>query len=399
LKISVSDDVLNIVLPEKISTDNAEACSLEIEKALNEHPGCSLSFDAEKLTYISSMGLRVLLKAIKSKGEKIPIENVSQDVYSIFQVTGFTDLMDVRLRLRSLSVEGCEMIGAGRSSHVYRLDPETIIKCYEPTIPINRIRHEMDLARNSFVKGIPTAIPFDLVRVNDRFGVVFELIQADTVGRYITEHPEEFEKTAVQFTKLLKQIHETHMDPDSGFVSEKKTWMDWLEGMKDFYTEDEYDFMKYMLDQVPDRDTLVHCDYHENNVLYQNGELILIDMADIGYGHPIFDLAGMACRAHLSFIPGRKAHHGLTPEDMERFYELELRCYFDIKDGDNEKFNAVKDLCDAFGYLRSGLFPMKHQGISQELRELHVADARKYLLNDEREKIKEKLRGLKDFFD
>ena len=68
MQISVFDKVINIVLPEKMSTDNAEACSLEIEKALNEHPGCSLSFDAEKLTYISSMGLRVLLKAIKSKG-------------------------------------------------------------------------------------------------------------------------------------------------------------------------------------------------------------------------------------------------------------------------------------------------------------------------------------------
>lgn len=398
MEISVFENVLSIVLPERMSIDNAEDCTRIIDDALREHPGCSLRFDAEKLTYISSMGLRVLLHSIKKTEGRIPIENVSHDVYSIFQTTGFTSLMDVRLRPRDLSVEGCELIGSGRSSHVYRLDSETIIKCYEPTIPLNRIRHEMDLARNSFIKGIPTAIPMELVRVGDRYGAVFELIDADTVGHHVSEHPEDFEKIAVQFTGLLKQIHETHMDTDSGFSSEKDTWMGWLEGMKDYYTEDEYCFMKDMLDEVPERDTLIHCDYHENNVLYQNGELILIDMADIGYGHPIFDLAGMACRSHLSFIPGRKAHHGLVPNDMKRFYETELRCYFDIKDGEHERFEAVKELCDAFGYLRSALFPMKHRGISQELLEIHLADARKFLLNDERETTKEKLKGLKDFF-
>ena len=85
-----------------------------------------------------------------------------------------------------------------------------------------------------------------------------------------------------------------------------------------------------MLDAVPERDTVVHCDYHENNVLYQNGKLILIDLIDMGYGHPVFDLACMAFRSHVSFIPGRKAHHSFSPEKMNQFWRMELHYYFNI---------------------------------------------------------------------
>ena len=238
MEISVFENVLSIVLPERMSIDNAEDCTRIIDDALREHPGCSLRFDAEKLTYISSMGLRVLLHSIKKTEGRIPIENVSHDVYSIFQTTGFTSLMDVRLRPRDLSVEGCELIGSGRSSHVYRLDSETIIKCYEPTIPLNRIRHEMDLARNSFIKGIPTAIPMELVRVGDRYGAVFELIDADTVGHHVSEHPEDFEivqsngSAIMQHDPLTWQISGPDFIHEEDFTSESKffytTFNEWV---------------------------------------------------------------------------------------------------------------------------------------------------------------------------
>ncbi len=38
---------------------------------------------------------------------------------------------------------------------------------------------------------------------------------------------------------------------------------------------------------------MIHGDYHTNNVMVQsNGELILIDMADISRGNLLFDIGG-----------------------------------------------------------------------------------------------------------
>ena len=46
---------------------------------------------------------------------------------------------------------------------------------------------------------------------------------------------------------------------------------------------------------------------------------------------------------------------------------------------DPEKFREIRDMCDAFGLVRSALFPMKHVEISPELRQLHIDDARRNL--------------------
>ena len=57
----------------------------------------SLKFDLEKLDYISSAGLRVLLSSQKTMNKQgsMVISNVSPEVKEIFDVTGFTDILTI----------------------------------------------------------------------------------------------------------------------------------------------------------------------------------------------------------------------------------------------------------------------------------------------------------------
>lgn len=55
-------------------------------------------FDFEKLDYISSAGLRVLLaayKVIKAKKGDIKIIQVNDEVYNVFEITGFSDFFEI----------------------------------------------------------------------------------------------------------------------------------------------------------------------------------------------------------------------------------------------------------------------------------------------------------------
>ena len=54
--------------------------------------------DASELTYILIAGLRVLMKLRKTVGN-VTINNVTSEVYEIFEVTGFTQLMTVNKKL------------------------------------------------------------------------------------------------------------------------------------------------------------------------------------------------------------------------------------------------------------------------------------------------------------
>ena len=153
----------------------------------------------------ASAGLRVILRLRKQEPE-LAIVNASPEVYEIFEMTGFTEMMPVSRAYRRVSVDGCEVIGQGANGKVYRLDPETIIKVYLNPNSLPDIHRERELARKAFVLGIPTAIPYDVVKVGDGYGSVFELLNAKSFGSLIAEHPEEMDKYVKMYVNLLLEF-------------------------------------------------------------------------------------------------------------------------------------------------------------------------------------------------
>ena len=71
----------------------------ELEKTLEDNlPGTTLiTFDLAGLTYTSSAGLRIFLKARKAvqRREDIRLIHVCEDIRDILEMTGFTELMTV----------------------------------------------------------------------------------------------------------------------------------------------------------------------------------------------------------------------------------------------------------------------------------------------------------------
>ncbi len=56
-----------------------------------------LTFDFQKLEYVSSAGLRVLLSAqeIMSEQGSMILKNVNDQIMEVFEVTGFTDILTI----------------------------------------------------------------------------------------------------------------------------------------------------------------------------------------------------------------------------------------------------------------------------------------------------------------
>ncbi len=291
----------------------------------------SLSIDAEELTYISSAGLRVLMKLRKKAQDTITIENTSDQVYQVFEMTGFTHLFKVIRNLRRISIEGCPVIGEGFYGKVYRLDPDTIVKVYHSKDSIPMIENEQKMAKAAFLKGIPTAISYDIVKVGDSYGSVFEMLKSVTFNDLVIQHPDQIDDIIKKWCDLLKIIHSTTMEPGVLPVA-KQLYLQDLEKIKGYLDEPQYLFLRNYLKKIPDRMTVVHNDFQMKNVMLSDNEPMLIDMDTIAIGHPIFDFAGLYV-AYVAFEedePGNMQQFLGIPADTAYYiFEKLLEYYLD----------------------------------------------------------------------
>jgi anti-sigma B factor antagonist len=93
----IENDKIILELTGRIDTSNASQVESEIEEIISANKGLTPAFDAEKLEYISSAGLRVLLTALQIMEEQgeMKIRHVSESVMEIFEITGFLDILTV----------------------------------------------------------------------------------------------------------------------------------------------------------------------------------------------------------------------------------------------------------------------------------------------------------------
>ena len=92
---TMENSVLNVALKGRLDTTTAPQLEGELREAL---AGADrLELDLEKLEYISSAGLRVLLSAQKLMAKKggMTLRHVSEAIMEIFEVTGFVDILNI----------------------------------------------------------------------------------------------------------------------------------------------------------------------------------------------------------------------------------------------------------------------------------------------------------------
>ena len=310
IQVETKDEMTLVFVSGSITSANAG----KFEEAIADKPGdtAGIIIDASELEFISSAGLRVILGAKKRCGAKpFKVIGVNNDVKSVFDVTGFSEIMDIESSVRKISVEGCQLIGAGACGECYRLDDETIVKLYYPHVENEEIETEKAFAKKAFVMGIPTAISYDIVECDGRTGVMYELIHSKTLGELIREDYSHLDKYIDMYVDVCKKVGSIRTDdkeiPD--FKAGGRAYIDKLN-----LTDDrEKEYLHKFLDLVPDGDHCIHGDLNINKIMVENGECVLIDMGELGVGTPMFDIS----RIIFSMVYANTA-----PGTMNTFYKM-----------------------------------------------------------------------------
>lgn len=340
---------MTIQLKGRIDSSNAARVEQEL---LPQVAGQSeVVLDAQKLEYISSAGLRVILR-LRKDHPALRIVNASPEVYEILEMTGFTDMMPVEKAYRVVSVEGCEEIGHGANGTIYRIDKDNVVKVYNDPEALDDIQHEREVAKLALILGIPTAISYDVVKVGNSYGSVFELLNARSFAAILAKEPEKLDWCVAEYVKMLRLIHSTVV-PAGKLPDVKQTVLSWVSFLRDHLPEAAEEKLVSLVEAVPHDDHMIHGDYHTKNLELQNDEVLLIDMDTLAVGNPIFELGSM----YNSFV----GYYEIDREDIlrfqgfdwetgRRFWRRSLAAYLETNCA--TKIKEVEDKARIIGYAR-----------------------------------------------
>lgn len=368
-----------IKLEGRIDTTNAEEIEKNINREIDGFEG-RLTLDAKELEYISSSGLRIIMR-LKKKNDLTRVVNCNLEIYEIFHMTGFTQIMDISKSIREMSVDGCEKIGEGFYGIVYRINNDTIVKVYKKGNSIDSVKREIELARKAFVLGIPTAIPYDIVKVGELYGSVFELINSSSLQKLIIDGAD-IDKLAKETVEVLKKIHSTKLE-EGELPSKRKEKIEWAKDCSNFLPDKTGKRLIELLEKLPETNTMIHGDFHIKNIMKQNDEILLIDMDTISVGHPIFEL-GAIYATYEGFASVDKNNTldflGIPLEQSQVFLRLTYKYYFEGKSQEyiEEVISKAKIIC----YLQILWIRSKFMEEGNEIHKQDIEFAKNYLIEN-----------------
>lgn len=371
MKTVWDNDNVTIALEGRIDSGNSAEVESEIRGAMDgKKPECVI-LDAEDLEYISSAGLRVILR-LRKNWPKLRVINVRSEVYEVFEMTGFTEMMDVEKAYRKVSIEGCEEIGRGANGSIYRIDKDNVVKVYNNADALDDIQHEREVARLALILGIPTAISYDVVRVGDSYGSVFELLNAQSFSKILEEHPEKLDWCVDEYVEMLKRIHSTEV-PKGKLPDMRDTAISWARFMLDYLPEEYGKKLLSLVESVPQDDHMIHGDYHTKNLELQDDEVLLIDMDTLAVGHPVFELASMY-NAYIGFAELDhdiiRRFQGFDFDTAVAFWHKTLAAYLDTDD--ESVIRSVEDKARIVGYTRMIRRSIRRGGLEDAARKAEI---------------------------
>ena len=348
----IKKSYVTVELSGRIDSENSAQIEKEIFAQIGDSGSSSVILDAEHLEYISSAGLRVILR-VKKIFSDIRIINVRAEVYELLEMTGFTEMMCVEKAYRVVSVEGCEVIGEGFNGKVYRIDRDNVVKTYKNADALAEIQHEREVARLALILGVPTAISYDVVRVGDSYGSVFELLNARSFSNILSKEPERMDFCVTEYVKMLKKIHSITV-PEGKLPSIKEKILKAVERMKERLPDSLGDKLLQMTNAIPESNHMVHGDFHTKNIVVADNEVLLIDMDTLSTGHPIFEFLFMY-NAYIGYAEYDSEivlrFQGYDIDVARKFWHKTLEAYFDTKD--ENKIREIEETirCLSYAYL------------------------------------------------
>ena len=233
--------------------------------------------------------------------------------------------------MQDISTEGLKQIGMGVSAEVFLYEEGKVLKLFRESVTREQVDKAYKIAKFMSEGSISCPKVYDMVRSGARYGIISEFIDAPALQISIYNGQTTRHEAAVKMGSLLKKVHS--LKPADFIPPQKEMVSDIYDRLGDLLSDKtKQEFMDF-LDTFPGKGTVLHGDFHENNMMIRDGELILIDMDSLCVGSPLFEFQQSFTVYRAENIPDDwrdKLHY--SNEEAQQFIYDYLGSYFDTDD-------------------------------------------------------------------
>lgn len=247
------------------------------------------TIDFNEVSEIKFAALRALLNFRRGAG-RFSIINAQDSVMEKFEDSGVASFINICRKPKPLDISKYQEFGKSFMSKAYNSeDGDSMIKIYGPHISRSLALQEKVTARAVMVFGIPTPLVGTVYTDGTNTAIDFERIEGKrSFSRIMSEEPQRMEEMSKKFARMCRDLHNTPCDT-SIFPDRSVIYRQTILSCKDL-TEEEKQKLVNFIDKTPKATTCLHGDMQMSNVITTGKEDMWIDLADFGYGYPLFDL-------------------------------------------------------------------------------------------------------------
>lgn len=196
-----------------------------------------------------------------------------------------------------------KLIGQGRTAEVYEWENNTVIKLFNKDMSKDAIIDEYKINQElTKLRNVPVAKTYDVVEINDRYGIVYEFISAPSMMTAMSSKPWKLNALA----KTLATLHKSLQINVNFSIQNQNERLKQHIGYTDLLTDDIKQTLYAYIDSLPCPNILCHGDLHPENVLIEEDAAIIIDWMTATKGDPLSDVA----RTSIMF------KYGILPDNM-----------------------------------------------------------------------------------
>jgi len=238
-----------------------------------------------------------------------------------------------------MELEDWEQFGGGIQGDSYysKKDPAIILKLYSENISRNYVEHEFNFSKAVIDAGIKSPSAIEVVNYGKRWGIVFRrVLNKKSFCRVAGEHPELIPALAKRLSDMAMELH-TKPSEGTPFPGAVPFFKRILEENVLINEEMRAKMEKAMHEIIAeDRHTLLHGDFHFGNAITDGKEDFFIDLGNLSYGNPKFDISMFYLVTHYGTEDILEHNFHLSIPQALDFWNAFKKEYYgkDIPDGE-----------------------------------------------------------------